>query len=117
MEEMTRKDQKVMKNQAGGSRPLPATTEVGDSNNDGTKVQLNEEPILGFIFDNEEDDVKKQRNNDYFSMLIEEDESSGFHHFTSKPKPKKKRKPTMSRKEFIELKGTINQILVAVTSS
>lgn len=51
MEEMTRKDQKVMKNQAGGSRPLPATTEVGDSNNDGTQVQLSNEPMFGFQFD------------------------------------------------------------------
>lgn len=50
-------------------------------------------------------------------MFIEEDESSGSHYSTSKPNPKKKKKLDVTRKEFHELKGTIDQILVAFTNS
>lgn len=80
-------------------------------------MKLIEEPILGFNFDNEYDEVKKQGNNEDFFSLIEEDESSGSPHFISKPKPEKKKMQYMFRKEFIELKGKIDQILAAVISS
>lgn len=44
-------------NQYGGSRPIPTPTEVGDFNDDGTKLQLNEEKMFGLNFEYEEDKV------------------------------------------------------------
>lgn len=41
----------VARNQAGDLKPAPTPTEVGDSNNDGTQVQLSNEPMFGFQFD------------------------------------------------------------------
>lgn len=38
-------------NQYGGSRPIPTPTEVGDSNDDVTKVQLSMGPKFEFNFD------------------------------------------------------------------
>lgn len=98
IEETIRKSHEVIGNQKGGSRPNPTPNEVVDSNNNGTKVQLSVEPILGFNFDDDGDDVQKKGNDDGFSLFIGKDESSGSHHSTSKPKPKKKKKPPMTKK-------------------
>lgn len=61
--------------------------------------------------------VQKQGNNDDFSMFTEEDKSSGSYHSTSKPMPQKKKKLDFTRKEFLELKGIINQVFAIHTSS
>ena len=112
-----RRAHKSILNQVGGSRLVSTSTKVGDSNDDGTEVQLSDEKIFGIDFDNEEGELQKQRNYKDFIMFIKEDESSGSQHSTSKPKPKKKKKPVLSRKEFVELKGAIDQILAAVSTS
>lgn len=49
-------------------------------------------------------------------MFFEEKESSESQHSTPKPKQKKKKKVVVSRKEFIDLKNKIDQILIAVTT-
>lgn len=69
-----------------------------------------------FDFDSEEDKVQKQENNEDFQMFLDEHKSSGSHHSTSKSKAKKNNKPTVSRKESLEIKGTFDPILVAITS-
>lgn len=58
MQETMRKDHEIIGNPARGTRPIPTLTEVEDSNNNATKVQLSEEPMYGFHFDNEEDEVQ-----------------------------------------------------------
>lgn len=95
--------------------PIPSLIDVGDSNDSGTKVQISQEPVFDFVFD-EEEEVQKQGQFEYFYMFFEDEESSRSQHSTSKPKQKKKKKAAMSRKEFLNLKSKIHQILSVVSS-
>lgn len=47
-----RRARKVTRNDVGGSRHVHAPTEVRDAKGDDTKVELSEEQIFGFDFDN-----------------------------------------------------------------
>lgn len=49
-------------------------------------------------------------------MYISEEGSNGSEHSTSKPKPKKKKKLVVSRKDFLDLKVVIDQILTTILS-
>ncbi|CAI9282743.1 unnamed protein product [Lactuca saligna] len=112
-----RKAREVTINQVGSSRPVPTPTEVGGSNNDGTEVQLSEETMFGFHFENKEDEVQQKKNYDDLLMFLEDDESSGSHHPTSNLKTKRNKQPSVLRKEFLDLKVTIDKILIVVTST
>ena len=116
-EQTIRRAREGFGNQAGGMNAMIRPTEDGDSNDDCTEVQLNDEPAFGFDIDEEDDEVQKQGFNDDFQMFIEEDESNASQHSTSKPKPKKKKKSIVSRKDFLELKGKMDQILIAFSTS
>ena len=60
------------------------------------------------------DDIQQPLPSDDFIMVIDDEESIGSQHSTSKPKTKKKKKITVSRKEFLNLQGKVDQILVVV---
>lgn len=104
------------RNKVGGSKLVASPTEVGDSNEDGTEIQISKEPILGFDYV-EEEEVQKHDNNDEFQMFMDEDELSRSHHSTSKPKKKRKKKAPISSNKFLELKENIDLILAAVSRS
>lgn len=72
---------------------------------------------LGFNLIKKEEEVKQKKNDNNFSMFLEDNESSGYHHSTSNSKPKKKKNIFVPRKEFLKFKSSIDQILVAVTST
>lgn len=69
MEQTIRRVREVIGNQAGGSKPTLTPTEVGNSIDDGTKVQLSDEPMFGFHFRNEEQEVHRKRNDNDFSII------------------------------------------------
>lgn len=87
------------------------------SNNDGTKIPLSDEPTFGYDPNDDDNEVQKQCKNEDFQMYITEDELTGSQHYTSKLKPKKKKKPIVLKKELLDLKMKVDQILTAVSSS
>lgn len=91
------KAQQYKGNLAGGSQPTHSPIEIGDANDDGTKIQINQEPIFDFGFHDEEE-VQSQCQIEDFDMLFEDEESSGSQHSTSKLNQNKKKKVAISRK-------------------
>lgn len=85
-----------------------------DSNEEGIEAPIIDEPTFGCRLSDEE--VQKLANNEDFQIYISEDEPSGSKHFILKPKPRKK-KLSVSRKEFHDLKGKFDQILTVVSST
>lgn len=116
LEQTTWRAYEGTRNLAGGTKVVNKPIKDEDSNDDGTKVQLCDEPACGFDLDEDNDEVWKHGNNEDYQMFIDEDESSGFQHSTSKPKPNKKKKSTISWKEFLDLKGKIDQILISIST-
>lgn len=58
MEETMKRERETTENQVGDLRLTPTLNELGDSNNNGTKVQLNAKPMFGFHAHFEEDEVQ-----------------------------------------------------------
>lgn len=115
MEETMKRDRESEGNLEGGSNPIPSPNKVGDSNDSRTKIQIVQELRLDFVF-NEEEEVRKQGQFEDFDMFFNDEESSGSQHSTAKPKKKKKKKVAVSRKEFIDHKSKIDQLLSSVSS-
>ena len=85
-----------------GTTKSPPNDEDHDSNNEGTTIEISSTPMFGLDDDNFED-VQQPPLSDEFIMVIDDEESSGSQHSTSKPNANKKKKITVSRKEFLNL--------------
>lgn len=95
-----------------GPSNLPQNDEVHDSNNDRTAIKISSAPMFG-LDDYNFDDVQQPLPSADFIMVLDDEESSGSQYPTLKPKPNKKKKIAVSRKEFMDLQANVDQILAS----
>lgn len=88
---------------AGSSKP-PTTTNVRESNEDETTIEVSSGPTFGFDDFDVNEVNQLEQSDDLMIIFDEEEESSGSQNLTSKPKEKnKKKKLAVTRKEFLSL--------------